>query len=470
VLVAVSGGADSTALLVALCSIAHEQRWVVHAAHLDHRLRGHESDADAAFVAELCARLGVPLRVARWDTTARMRTRGLTGENGLRLLRREFLSRAARAVRADFVATAHTADDQLETLLLRLLRGTGLRGLGGMRPRTGRWIRPLLHATRAEIVADLRAAGQSWREDRSNDSRTIARNRVRHDVIPALVEAAGPLGPGDAGSDRRARLARRVASLALELQQVESALRQWTSRLRRDASGAAEPSAAPRGGRKDAREFRIDIGRYRRYPVAARRELLRALWRRAAPAGVGLEASHLSQIDRLGSGARGPVALPAGFSAVHDSGSIRIRQDRIQGGSGDARRTARGEPPSPLRVPGCAERRGLKVSSRWTSPRQAQGGISEIETSREYFAADGIRGLLEVRQARADETFIPFGRSRPIRIREFLKKLPARSQASPTVLADDSGILWVIGVRRSSRAPVQPSTRKVLCVHAERHD
>jgi hypothetical protein len=102
--------------------------------------------------------------------------------------------------------------------------------------------------------------------------------------------------------------------------------------------------------------------------------------------------------------------------------------------------------------------------------RGARGGISEIETSREYFAAEGIRGSLEVRQARADETFIPFGRSRPIRIHEFLKKLPARSQASPTVLADDSGILWVIGVRRSSRAPVQPNTRKVLCVHAERHD
>ena len=124
-LVAVSGGADSTALLFALASLAREFVLKLHAAHLDHGLRGEASTDDARAVRELCARLGVPLTEARWDCRARMRRRGLSGEAGLRTLRREWLASVARRVGAAAIATAHTADDQLETLLMRLARGRG---------------------------------------------------------------------------------------------------------------------------------------------------------------------------------------------------------------------------------------------------------------------------------------------------------------------------------------------------------
>ena len=140
-LVAVSGGADSTALLLALHRLAPELGLELCAAHLHHGLRGRDADADLAFAGTLCRRLGVPLAAARWDARTRMRRRGLTGENGLRTLRREFLVAAARRAGAAAIATAHTADDQLETVLMRLLRGTGLTGLGGMRPRRSiRWL------------------------------------------------------------------------------------------------------------------------------------------------------------------------------------------------------------------------------------------------------------------------------------------------------------------------------------------
>ena len=478
-LVAVSGGADSTALLVALVSLAREFELVLHAAHLNHRLRGTDSDADQAFVAALCARLGVPLHAARWDTLARMRRRALSGENGLRTLRREFLEATAARVGAGLIATAHTADDQLETVLLRLLRGSGLPGLGGMRPQAGRWIKPLLGATRAEIEADLGRAGQPWREDASNRDEAFARNRVRHAVVPALIEAlrpragAAPASKGAAAgralagkppsrttpAAARSGLAQRVAALATEMREAESALARWTRPVAR---------AALRDG---ATAFGLPVERFARYPVAARRALLRTLWRRVAPPGVGLLAAHLAQLDRLVTGARGPVQLPQGFEAERQGGTIRVRRGGIQDRVGRGSRVRRDDPPTRLNVPGCVERQGLRVWGRWTTARQALGRISENAGSREYFAVEGIRGTLEVRHARADEAFIPSGRSRPVRLREFLRKVPTRSQSAPlTVLADDSGILWVIGLRRSSRAPVEPSTRKVLCVHAERHD
>lgn len=335
VLVALSGGADSTALLVALASIAPERELELHAAHLNHRLRGADSDADAAFVAALCKRLRVPLVTARWGTRARMRHRGISGENGLRTLRREFLDGAATRVDAGCIATAHTADDQLETLLLRLMRGTGLRGLGGMRPRAGHWIKPLLELTRAELEADLRGARQPWREDASNADPAFARNRVRHGVVPALLAAMDTPGSRAARTKPAARraalapdanasvasarsaLARRVAALATELREAETALRRWTRGLARTATG-------------NTREVRIPLARLRRFPVAARRELFRAVWRQVAPADDGLTAAHLVQIDRLQAGAGGPVRLPSGFAAWRDGAALLIAPGRIQ--------------------------------------------------------------------------------------------------------------------------------------------
>jgi len=353
VLVAASGGADSTALLIALASVARERDLEIHAAHLNHRLRGADADADAAFVVKLCKRLGVPLRSSRWDTRSRMRRRGLSGENGLRVLRREFLEGTAKRTSADFIATAHTADDQLETVLLRLMRGAGLRGLGGMRPRHRRWIKPLLELTRAELEADLRGANQQWRDDASNLDATFARNRVRHDVVPALVAAMGRAGSPAArakpatrntppalragAASARSALARRVTALAGELREAESALRRWTRPLARAATA-------------NTMEARIAVARLQRFPAAARRELVRSVWREIAPPGIGLTSAHLAQVDRLQAGAAGPVRLPADFSARRQGEAILIGRARIQqdvqpgaGSTKDSARPTRGE-------------------------------------------------------------------------------------------------------------------------------
>jgi tRNA(Ile)-lysidine synthase len=316
-LVAVSGGADSTALLVGLARIAPEFGLTLRAAHLHHGLRGADADADLEFVRRLCARLGVSLVAARCDAKALMKRRGLAGENGLRVLRRRFLRMAARQAHAAAIATAHTADDQLETVLMRLFRGAGLPGLGGMSPRRGRWLKPLLEATRADLEADLRAAGRSWREDASNLSRAYARNRVRHDALPALIAA---LAPGRDVAMTRAGLARRVGASAREARAATLALRQWTS-----------PVLA-RLSRIQPAEIALDSRGVAPYPFAAQRMVLRRLWRSLAGTRTGLTHRHLDALGRLIVRPRdgGRILLPGGWVAEQARGSIRFHRPGLR--------------------------------------------------------------------------------------------------------------------------------------------
>ena len=175
IVVAVSGGTDSTALLLSL----HELALDLVAAHVNHHLRGADSDADEAFVRDLCARLGVPVRVAGGMLDPeRIRARGI--EAAAREVRYARLTRIRDEERADFVATAHQKNDQAETVLMRLLTGSGVAGLRGIHPhREDGFIRPLLEVTRAEIEAFLAERGVVARIDRSNEDPRFLRNRVR---------------------------------------------------------------------------------------------------------------------------------------------------------------------------------------------------------------------------------------------------------------------------------------------------
>ncbi|MBQ8585635.1 MAG: tRNA lysidine(34) synthetase TilS [Butyricicoccus sp.] len=186
ILVALSGGADSTALLLCLRALGYDTA----AAHLNHCLRGSESDRDEDFVRALCARLDVPLTVERADVRAHAAAQKTGIEEAARHLRYAFLEETADRVGADRIATAHTADDNLETVLFHLVRGTGAQGMAGIPPCRGRIIRPLLHVTRDKIEAYLAEQGQDYVTDSSNLTDHHTRNRIRHQVVPALREIA----------------------------------------------------------------------------------------------------------------------------------------------------------------------------------------------------------------------------------------------------------------------------------------
>lgn len=187
VLCAVSGGADSVYLLCRLLEMSRERGFSVCAAHYNHGLRGGESDRDEAFVRGLCEEKSVAFVSARGDVAAFATERGMSTEEAARALRYGFLEDAADRLGADRIATAHTADDNAETMLMNLARGAGLRGLGGIPPVRGRLIRPMLTVRRADILTYLAERGLGHVEDSSNATDDYARNRVRHYAVPALI-------------------------------------------------------------------------------------------------------------------------------------------------------------------------------------------------------------------------------------------------------------------------------------------
>ncbi len=196
VIIAVSGGADSTALLISMHACLEAERLKnkektekkLFAAHLNHCLRGDESDGDEEFTRRLCEKLGVPLFCEKADIAVVAKEKKISIELAARQARYEFLERARKESGAEVIATAHTADDNAETVIMNLVRGTGLRGLSGIPERRGNIIRPLLSCEKFEILEYLENKGQNYRTDSSNSLPDYRRNRIRNFVIPALKE------------------------------------------------------------------------------------------------------------------------------------------------------------------------------------------------------------------------------------------------------------------------------------------
>ena len=192
VLVACSGGPDSLALLDILLRLRGRLRLALTVAHFEHGIRGASSEGDASFVAAFCKERGVPCFIGHGDVPSAARAQGKSLELAARELRYAFFWQTMARVGADVLATAHHADDQAETVLMRILRGTGLDGLSAMKPREGKKIRPLLFARRAEILAYCGARGLEPRHDATNDLPDCTRNVLRLKVLPYLQQSCNP--------------------------------------------------------------------------------------------------------------------------------------------------------------------------------------------------------------------------------------------------------------------------------------
>lgn len=293
--VAVSGGADSVALLRAFHQLGGRPLVV---AHFDHGLREAESDADAAFVADLAGRLGVPYRLGRGKLSAD--APGL--EAAARRQRYDWLAEVVADCGAGWVATGHTADDQAETVLHRLIRGTGLHGLRGMSDRSplpvsgrglggGDWLlRPLLTVTRADVLAYLASLNQPYRDDSTNADPRFTRNRIRHELLPLLRT----FNPDAAGALNR---------LAEQAAEADAAM----AGLAADFLRAAE---RPRAGGLVI----LDAVAIVTVPVPVLRTLLRLVWEREGwPAG-DMTAAHWDHAAAVASSRAGGRDFPGGVS------------------------------------------------------------------------------------------------------------------------------------------------------------
>lgn len=289
VLVALSGGPDSMALLRALAALKQLGALAaLDACHVDHQLRPG-SAADGDFCATVCGQLGVPLLRVAVEVGAEGGV-----QEAARRARYRALRDAARRCGADRIATGHTRTDQAETVLLRLLRGAGARGLAGIPARRGLLVRPLIDLPRREVLDYLGAARAPFLEDPSNASPRYLRNRVRHELGAAL-EALAP------GAERR------IARVADLLRDDDRALELAARRL------------APRGATE------AEVARLRRAPLAVQRRAVRRLWRGATGSRRALEAIHVQAILRLlEPGRTGPVALPGGRAAWCELGRLSL--------------------------------------------------------------------------------------------------------------------------------------------------
>jgi tRNA(Ile)-lysidine synthase len=432
VLVAVSGGADSVGLLHVLRELRSRLDLTLHVAHVNHGLR-HEAERDEVFVETLCRRLGVACRIER-VTVARHPDRDppehwAGPEAEARRQRYAAFRRIAATVRAHHVATAHTADDQAETVLMRLLQGAGPRGLAGIPLQRGRYIRPLLGTRRAEIEAFLRQRGESWVEDSSNRNPAYLRNRIRHELVPFLTDRYEP---------RIVSLLCRSADLVRTL--VADIDRRATDALAR--LGRSTPAGLV---------FRVDD--------------LRGLTR-----AVSAETIRLAAVR---AGDAGPLRSPAhrAIARLLDPGVARTRERLgpvVLERSGRWLRVGPGVL-APLRerawsVPGALslDEVGVRLEAS-VRPRPADYVVPRHRLAA-VFDADQMPSTLVVRGRRSGERFEPFGAIGDRRLKALLidAGIPRWERDRLPVVEANGEVVWVAGVRRGRAAPVTASTRRIL--------
>ena len=402
VLAALSGGADSVALLCVL----RELGYPVRAFHLNHCLRGAESDRDEAFCRALCARLGVELTVGRVDVAAAAREQGRGVEETARRIRYARLQQAAQGQK---IATAHTADDNLETVLFHLVRGTGPKGLAGIPPVRGQVIRPLLDVGRAQIEAYLAAIGQDYVTDSSNTDESYTRNRIRRTVVPAL-RAVQPAA---------AQAARRSGEL----------LRQDEDCLDGLACDCAAQAARPDGA--------WDTALLRQAHPAVRTRALRQLLAQGGMPLRDLTAQHIAALDALLDSANpsARIDLPHGFAVRRDYDALRLTR------SG---KTAGVRPETPLTVPfdGAVWQDSLRLSLRLLEKNEVFYKTDNtfcVDCGTIDFASLCLRTRRTGDRLRLMEK----GGSRTLKKLMIDRKVPRAKRDGLAVIADKNGVIAV---------------------------
>ena len=421
VLIALSGGPDSVALALILNELAGDAGagWsVAGVVHVNHGLRAGDADVDEAFCRAFAARMGWPIHVAAVDVRSRARAARQSIETAAREARDEAFADAASRLGATRIATGHTRDDQAETVLLRLLRGASLRGLSAIRPRRGAIVRPLLDCSRADVLAFLAARGEPFRHDASNDDRSIARNRIRHELLPVIDRIA----PG--GRAALARLAADAADIRTALDALVAEKAPGIVLSSKD--GCVELSATGLAGLT---------------PAIARPIVLAAV-EGVAP-GARLSSRHLDAIRRLAAADKpaGHLDLPAAI--------VERRGDRIVVSTAvRARQTAPCAAfERPLPVPGLVTvpEAGVTIAARTSSV----AGDRPDGRHAAALQAEAVQGPLTVRSRRPGDRLRPLGSPGRRKLQDVLvdRKVPRAERDRVPIVVDAAGrIVWVAGL------------------------
>ena len=448
VLVAVSGGSDSTALLALLHRLAPEMKLDLHVAHLDHGWRGRASARDAEFVRRTAVRLRLPVTVGHLGPRVWQAGEGRQSsrEARARELRHRFLVETAREIGAHKVALGHTRDDQAESFLLRLLRGSGARGLAGTYPVVdGFIIRPLIDTRRGDLLAYLKEKHVSYRVDATNRDLTLTRNRVRRKLLPLLEREFNP------------NIVEALAHAADLLRDEDNYLGDLAEAKYRQIVSRRGDSVVLR-----ARELQ-DL------PVPVRRRILRLALAEVRGDLRRIALQHVEQSLSLldGPRRRGRVSLPDGTAVDVREGQLRIaRQAGAAGPETDAGTEARSPREALCPVPGEVALPGFGLRLRATVVPREELSVDLRTGGREraFLDADLLPGPLLIRPRRPGDRFVPLGAPGTRKVKSFLidRKVPVDDRGRiPLVLSGDR-IAWVVDHEIDDRFKVTDATRRIL--------
>lgn len=436
VIVAVSGGPDSMALLSVLYRLRSQYALTLLVAHVNHQLRGDDARRDALFVAQQARRLGLPFYQTQIDAKAWRRTSRLSPQHAARQLRYTYLSALQHELRSTHIALGHTADDQAETLLLRLVRGTGPAGLAGMPAVRPPYVRPLITSARSTILAWLRSEGIPWVYDRSNVQRSYLRNRLRLECMPILRQ----FNP---------RLVERLNDLADMLRADHALLEQQTTAL-------AEQVVQWRPG------FRVWLrcGPYREAPLALQRRLLRRLFDRLLMPPTTASFKHVETLRRFlstgQSGAR--LSLPGRLLAERQPETVVLWSTRAA------------LPPSQiftLQVPGTTEipELALRLTAEIVP---APPAVPATGPQWAWLDRHQLRLPLTLRLPRPGDRFHPLGAPGRKKLTKFLMEhhVPRAERAWLPLVVSGEAIVWVVGHRIAEPCRLRPATRSVVRLRA----
>lgn len=424
---ALSGGPDSTALARLLVEMREEWRLRLVAVHVNYGLRGDESDGDERFVRELCEALRIDLVVRKSD--AALGHRGESLQMAARRVRYAFLEEERSATGADRVVTGHNRDDRAETVLLNLFRGAGPRGLGAIPYRRGPIVRPLLDCGRGEIRAWLSSRGHPSRADRSNRETHYDRNRVRLELVPFVEKALGR----NVGHS----LARAADVFADVEDFLEDEARQWLD------------SAADRS----ETQLSLPAAELAALPRALARQVVRAAIHETAGSLAEVRFDHVERVVRLaGEEGAGKIPLPIGGEARREAGRLILGPP------------TEGPPPFeiPLPLPGEAKLdEHRRVRCRFILP---SGLPPEMDAETGYFDADRLTPPLVLRSRLPGDRFRPLGAPGSRKVQDLMvdRKVPRAVRGAIPIVADGEGILWVWGLAIADRAKITPATANIL--------
>jgi tRNA(Ile)-lysidine synthase len=432
VVVALSGGPDSTALLTVLDAIARELDLILIVAHYNHGLRGAESDEDEQFSRSLAKTLGLLFVSGKMDQ--KKGEKGVSPEDFYRRQRYGFLNKVAADYQAQKIALGHNLQDQAQTVLLNLLRGSGLEGLKGILPkRDGNIIRPLIEISRQEIISYLNKAGISYCQDSSNESRMYLRNQIRKELIPYLKEKYNP-------------------KIEENLAQMAEILRTEDEFIRQHVAKALQSSFIQR--RPDLILLKIDF--INKLPEAIRWRLFKTILEDFSPAKNGFSFVHIKSLCNLSqkceSGKR--VVLPLGIEARREYENLILENKKAC--------STQVEYEYPMNIPGSVyiKERDVTVCAEITNKE----GIDFNDKNKVYLDLDKIKQPLIIRNRRDGDWFVPLGMPGRQKMKNFFidHKIPCRKRNEIMLIVDNLSVISIENLHLNDRVKITPKTRNVL--------